>query len=143
MKKLMMVLTFLLGFGTLGFGQVPDVVQTAFKAKHAGAATADWQQKAENWQATFQKDGQTLKAVFDAQGAWLKTKWDIAINVLPSTIQEQLSSKYAGFTVYEAEKIEQADGTILYEAGIKNDAKELEVEWSEAGEMIKEIPKDD
>lgn len=48
-----------------------------------------------------------------------------AIVNVPTTIKNYVSSKYAGYTIYEVEKEDWCDDQYLIEVGIKNGSKEL------------------
>jgi hypothetical protein len=78
-----------------------------------------------------------MSANFDLQGNWKETEMEIDVIDLPAAIARSIAAKYPGAIIFGADKIEKADGKIIYEAGIKMKGKKMEVELLGDGKFVK------
>ena len=77
-----------------------------------------------------------VELTFDTEGNLLFTETEIKTSELPSAVSGSISSKYAGYTVKEAERLDRADGTTQYEVELKKDKTYLEVLFAADGTVI-------
>lgn len=61
----------------------------------------------------------------------------------PEAVQKTIKEKANGGTIVEVEKETKKDGTVVYEAEIKKDGKEIEVVVAADGTLIKVEQEDD
>lgn len=109
--------------GKIGGGKsVPTEVSEVFRQKFPNApanVTFHKENKAE-WEAEFEQNGKETSANFTADGRWLETETEVTAADLPAALQTTLSTTKK---VRKIERIEKADGTILYE--VETRRKEL------------------
>lgn len=127
--------------GVYAFGQkiasskVPSAVQSAFSKAFTGIADAKWEKEKGNYEANFKQNGQKMSALFDANGAWLETETDIAINTLPATVVDYVNKNYKGEKIKEAAKLKMANGDNNYEAEVKG----TDLIFDANGKFIKKV----
>jgi len=129
-------------FATIGFAacaqkldasKVPAAVKAAFAKQYPGI-TAGWEKEDGNYEVNFKQNGNTMSALYEANGTLTETEMDIKVSDLPATVQSYIKEHYKGKTVKEAAKITKADGTVNYEAEVSG----KDVIFDAAGKFIKE-----
>lgn len=94
---------------------VPEAVKTTFNEKFPKAGDVDWKLEADgNWEVEFELDDEESSATFTAEGKWLETETEIAVDDLPDAVRKAVQ----GQKVKEAARILKADGTTVYEVEI-------------------------
>jgi uncharacterized membrane protein YkoI len=118
--------------------KAPAVVTAAFEKKFAGATHVKWgKENAKEYEAEFELKGTKMSANYDLQGNWKETEAEILVKDLPEAVVRAISAKYPGAVISGADKIEKADGKIIYEADIKMNGKKKEIELFADGEFVK------
>lgn len=103
------------------YGQnTPTKVKQAFSKTHSAASAVKWEKEDGNYEVSFKENGNQFSLIYNAQGDLLETEEEIAPNTLPAAIKAYMSKQYAANPLKSAAKITKADGTVLYEAAIKN-----------------------
>ena len=129
-------------FATIGFAacaqkldasNVPAAVKAAFAKQYPGI-TAGWEKEDGNYEVNFKQNGNTMSALYEANGTLTEAEMDIKVSDLPATVQSYIKEHYKGKTVKEAAKITKADGTVNYEAEVSG----KDVIFDAAGKFIKE-----
>jgi hypothetical protein len=139
MKK--MILVGLVFAGVTAFGQkidaskVPTAAQSAFSKNFPGVKDVKWEKEKGNYEANFKQNGQKMSALFDANGAWLETETDIAINTLPIAVTDYVAKNYKGEKIKEAAKLKMANGDNNYEAEVKG----MDLIFDANGKFIKSV----
>lgn len=101
----------------LNASKVPAAVKAAFAKQYPGI-TAGWEKENGKYEVNFKQRGNTMSALYEANGSLLETEMDIKIADLPATVKAYVKEHYKGKTVKEAAKITRADGTLNYEAEV-------------------------
>lgn len=139
MKKLIMMSAL---FATIGFAacaqkldasKVPAPVKAAFAKQYPGV-TAGWEKEDGKYEVNFKQNGNSMSALYEANGTMTESETDIKVTDLPATVQAYVKEHYKGKTVKEAAKITKADGTVNYEAEVNG----KDVIFDAAGKFIKE-----
>lgn len=92
----------------------PIEVKKALDQK-APEAKAEWIKTAENqWQASYEKDGQEVVIIFDEKGNWLGTSSEISIKQLPQTILKALRSNYPDASITKVKMVEVVETPSIY-----------------------------
>ena len=139
MKKLMMLcaLSATIGFSAcaqkIDAAKVPAAVKAAFEKQYPGVAVK-WEKEDGKFEAGFKKDGNTMSALYEANGTLTETEMDIKVADLPASVLAYVKEHYKGKTVKEGAKITKADGTINYEAEVAG----VDVLFDTNGKFIKE-----
>lgn len=109
---------------------LPPTVGAAFKEKfpQAGAGVRWHRERNGAWEAEFKDNGTATSATFDANGTWLETEKAIALADLPVALQ----TTFQNAKIRELNRIEQADGKVLYEVQVKR----KEMLFDERGVLI-------
>lgn len=140
MKHLLVIIAICLGIGTNSFGQnsnTPIAVQNAFKTKFQDTRKVKWElEKEGEWEANFHQAGHEMSALFNTSGTWLETEMEIRKDDLPMAIKNAISSQFKGYSIDEAAKINASDGTTSYEAELEKGESNIEVLFSEDGQII-------
>ena len=121
MKKVFLILTSIALIYTSSYaGTTPDVVKKSFVKKFPTVTKVSWgKESATEWEAEFSLNGKKVSANFAQDGAWLETENKIAIASLPKPVAAAIKSRYAEWTITEADMTETAKNGTVYEADLK------------------------
>ena len=126
MKKSIVVMLCLASFAAsaqkMSVSKVPASVKAAFAKAFPGINDAKWEAEHGDYEANFKQNGQKMSASFDASGAWKETEKPISVASLPATVTRYTQEHYKGQKIKGAAELKMADGTIQYEAEIKQTA---------------------
>lgn len=114
--------------------KVPAAVKTAFAKQYPGA-TVKWEKEAGKYEAGFKQNGNTMSALFEANGTMIENEMDIKIADLPAPVLAYVKEHYKGKTIKEGAKITKADGTVNYEAEVAG----KDVIFDANGNFLKEV----
>lgn len=105
-----------------GGKSAPTEVSAAFRKKFPAApADVDFHKERNGeWEAEFEQNGKETSANFAADGRWLETETEVTAAALPAALQTTLQTTKK---VRKIERIEKADGTVLFE--VETRCKEL------------------
>lgn len=98
----------------------PDAVLNGFMEKFPNApANVRWHREHQGvWEAEFSANDAATAANFDANGQWLETETAITLADLPVALQTAMKD----VKTKEINKIQKADGTVIYEVETKRKA---------------------
>ena len=139
MKKIMMIAAMAASIGLTACAQkldaskVPAAVKASLAKQYPGA-TAKWEKENDKYEANFKQDGNTMSALFEANGTMAESEMDIKVADLPATVLAYVKEHYKGKTIKEGAKITKADGTVNYEAEVAG----VDVIFDANGKFIKE-----
>jgi hypothetical protein len=139
MKKLFIVVLFI-SAGSVALSQkinasaVPSVVKKAFNNSHPGISP-EWEKENGSFEASFKKGKHDMSCVIDNSGTILETETDIPVSELPQEAVIYLKAHYKGHTIREASKVIRKDGSINYEAKVKD----TDVMFDKHGKYLNEI----
>ena len=139
MKKLL--ITMLLHAGVLlsasaqklEASKVPAPVKETFAKKFPGV-TPGWENEKGKYEASFKSKGQSMSALFNADGSIVETEVGMKVSALPASVTAYVKEHYKGATIKEAAKITKADGTVNYEAEVNK----MDVIFDADGKFLKE-----
>lgn len=114
--------------------KAPAAAKNAFAKSFTGAKKVKWEKEDGNYEVTFEQNGKEMSAIYNPKGLLQETEYAIKISELPASVTSYLKSHYKGVAVKDAAKITKADGTVLYEAGIKG----KDVLFDVNGKFVKE-----
>ncbi len=123
MKELMMLTACVavLGFSAIAqkmnAAKVPPAVKASFAKQYPGV-TNTWEKEGGKYEAGFKKDGNTMSALFEANGTMTESEVDIKVSALPVKVLTYVKENYKGKTIKEGAIITKADGTLTYEAEV-------------------------
>ena len=99
---------------------VPEVVLDAFNSEYTGVKGISWMLENKLYVASFKDDGVNGKAVYNADGAWLRTGYDVPKDELPSAIGNFIVKEYGkDFSVTFACLEEMPDSPLHYYIEVK------------------------
>jgi Putative beta-lactamase-inhibitor-like, PepSY-like len=140
MKKLMIMTALAAVFGFAANAQktdaakVPAAVKAAFAKQYPGAV-AKWEKEEGKYEAGFKQNGNTMSALFEANGTMIESEMDIKETDLPATVLAYVKEHYNGKKIKEGAKITKADGTVNYEAEVAG----KDVIFDAKGKFLKEV----
>ncbi len=123
MKKIFFAIS-ILGFSGCVNGQklnekdIPQAVKNKFTGLYPKVQGAKWEKEDANYEAGFKEKGKETSVLIDASGKLLETESSILPSDLPKTVLEYCSKNMPGKKIKEAAKIQNANGTITYEAEV-------------------------
>jgi hypothetical protein len=118
--------------------QAPKVVSDAFQQRFEGAANVKWEKENETeYEASFDMAGKKMTAIFNAQGQWLATETEIGTRALPALAKVVLQTRFIGWDIANAHKIEKADNTSVYQAHLTRHGAFKEVLIKKNGVILK------
>ncbi len=98
--------------------EVPQAVKDAFAQRFPGTEATGWEMEAE-YEVEFMKDGKEVEVNFYSDGTISQIEYSIEVADLPESVKAAVKSNYPNCEIEEAERVEKADGTILYELDLK------------------------
>ncbi len=114
----------------------PKSVTDNFNSKYPGVTKVKWDhEEANEWEAEFKMNSNTMSASFDNTGKWLETEKEVKKNELPVTILNACNTNYSGYKINEASEIEKPDFK-GYELGIEKGKEELEILVTGDGKIV-------
>ena len=140
MKKLIMMLTLVASIAFSACGQkldaskVPAAVKAAFTKQYSGVI-AKWEKEAGKYEVNFKQNGNTMSALYEANGTLTETEMDIKAADLPAAVLAYVKEHYKGKTIKEGAKITKADGSVNYEAEVNG----KDVIFDANGKFLKEV----
>ena len=79
-----------------------------------------------------------LKVLFDKNGEWYSTSWDVRKNELPVAVTTTISNQYAGYQIDDAEYFEMAAGTAYYLIELEgNNTPDINIKIAADGTILK------
>lgn len=116
---------------------VPEAVESAFKAKYPGENDPDWRiDKNGNFESHFKKKGEHYRADFSPAGNWIETESSISKKDLPDAIKDKLKKDYDDYKIVELEKVDSAAKGAFYDVELKKDGKKMDVEFRADGSIL-------
>lgn len=147
MKSLISLVMAIFMLSTFTFGQklmpdkVPANVKQAFMKENPKAMESAWRMANDNYQVMFTLNGVKHAAKFDKNGQWVDKEERINLANLPKEITASIAKNFAGFKVYEAEKVETPSKGVLYNVGLEKGTEFKEVHFSTAGDILDQMAK--
>ena len=113
---------------------VPTAVNDAFAKQFAKGKDVEWSlEKADVYEAEFMLDKTGMSALFDTKGTLLETETSVMESDLPKIVKDSLAKDFAGYTLFEIEKVE-AKGVVSYEMEVK---KAAVLSFDTKGKLVK------
>lgn len=97
--------------------KIPAAVKVSFAKQYPGAV-AKWEKEDGKFEAGFKQNGNTMSALFEANGTMNESEMDIKIADLPASVTAYVKEHYKGKSIKEGAKITKADGTVNFEAEV-------------------------
>ncbi len=118
--------------------KTPNAVTTAFTKQFPHATHIKWgKENSQEYEANFKLNGTTMSANYDLNGNWKETETEIAVKDLPEAVTRSIQTKYPTSIISGADKIEQPNGKIIFEADIKLKGRKKEIELFPDGRSVK------
>jgi hypothetical protein len=140
MKKLLslVALATAIGFSAcaqkLDASKVPAAVKATFEKQYPGVSVK-WEKEDGKYEAGFKQNGNTMSALYEANGTMTESEMDIKVSDLPASVLAYVKENYKGKKIKEGAKITKSDGTVNYEAEV--DGKD--VIFDATGKFLKEM----
>ena len=127
MRKMFLLLNiFFISLNVFAF-QAPKPVTDAFHQKFVGATNVKWKGAENAFEASFDMSGKRMTATFNPQGQWLATETEIGARALPPLAKVVLQTRFIGWNIATAHKVEKADKTDMYQADLTRNGTVKEV----------------
>lgn len=97
--------------------QIPPAVKEAFTKKFPGAEVKKWEVEAA-YEAEFKQNGRRVEANFYPNGSLAQVEYQMEVDDLPQAVKQAVLATYPHCEMDEAERVEKADGQIVYELGL-------------------------
>ena len=117
--------------------KVPSTVQAEFQKMYPVATNIQWEIDGENYEASFKLNKKSWSAVYEKDGKFVESEVGIKVSELPEPVVQAILKEYPGASIEEAEKTTLSDGSIVYECELEQDKKEIEVQVSADGKILK------
>lgn len=119
-------------------GGIPEVVESAFKAKYPKAKNVSWEKDSHGYfEAKFEIRNQKYRADFSADGSWVETEANIKFKDLPEAVQDAVEREYDKDDIVEIEQVDSATKGIFYDVEIdEKGKKKIDIEYDALGRII-------
>jgi hypothetical protein len=152
MKKLSILIAFLIAIGNLAFAQkgkkaaapdidVPTPVLKTFNTKYRLAKKVIWSQEEDNYRADFKLNDLNMATSYSADGKLLYTEKEMAKAQYNKTALKYITENYAGYKVSYMRKRDTYDKKTTYIAMLRKSREMLEVEFDKKGGFIRDADK--
>lgn len=152
MKKLSLVIAFLIALGNITFAQkskkgaapeidVPTPVLKTFNTKYKLATKTKWAQEEDNYRVDFKYNDLNMAAAYSSDGKLLYTEKEMAKAQYNKTALKYISENYAGYKISYMRKRDTYDKKTTYIAMLKKTKEMLEVEFDKKGGFIRDADK--
>ncbi len=120
---------------------VPQVVQTTFKAMFADAKKVKYSKETDgSFEVDFKQNNIKSSVHISAKGDWLETEQEIKKTDLPKVVLERITQLYPEWKIKSCEKVKMLDavtGTFtFYEVLVKKSGESMELKWTKDGNSI-------
>lgn len=119
----------------LGKEILPPQVSTGFLNRNPEIEHAKWSQDGENYAATFEKEGTTIRSEYNYDGTWIGDFTVIEKSEVPSAVIQQVEHDYQNKNIEDIYKVETEDG-VLYQFSLSNGADENIVRFDNEGNQV-------
>jgi uncharacterized membrane protein YkoI len=114
--------------------EAPEVIQEAFDELFDDVLEVEWEEgDDQTWEADFTYDGVEMEVTFDAAGKILEKETTIPIHAVTEAAKKAIYAAYPGSDLLEAELVERADGSIVFEVAIS-----FELHITPDGKIVKQ-----
>ena len=137
MKRILLIINILFISLSAFAWQAPTIVTDAFQQKFDGATNVKWEKNNENFVASFDLAGKRMTAIFNPQGQWFTTETEIGSRGLPALAKVVLQTRFIGWQIATAHKVDKPDGTDIYKAHLKKNDAFKEVLITKNGAILK------
>jgi Putative beta-lactamase-inhibitor-like, PepSY-like len=96
----------------------PAAVQTAFARRFPDAMAVRWEKEGTLYEADFKAKDVKVSAIFTASGEFKEVERTMPLSSLPAPVLTYVHQHYPGKPIQEAARIEDAAGTVTWEAEI-------------------------
>ena len=140
MKKLIISAAFIFAAFTGVFAKANNDenknVINAFNRMYPHASTVEWKKVNDELSiATFNMNGSTMKAVYNADAALVATSKPVTLKEVPAKALETINKKYNNYTIREAIEFNDLanDAETCYYISVENDNKKIILKCSTKG----------
>ena len=135
MKKTLLVLGLCLAIASFAQkSDAPAAAKAAFAKAYPGISKAVWEKEDGNYEVSFKNDGKKMSLLYDAKGVLKESEVSIQVSELPAAVITYMNQHYKGINIKGAAKITKPDGSIQYEAELKD----KDILFGSTGKFIKE-----
>ena len=121
---------------------VPAPVAQAFNKMFPNIISSKWELEEGNYEVSFKKNNEKTEVVFSNDGKYLQTEKELAsVNDLSTEVIASLKKDFSGYKFEDAEKIETADGKVMYELEAEQGETEYELVYDSKGTLQKKTQK--
>ena len=131
--------------------QLPAVMKTFIDGKYAGAriVEVDVEDDKNDWDFGFTEvdiihfdsglnRNVSKEVLFDKDGEWYSTSWEVRRNELPAAVTNTISVEYAGYQMDDAEYFEMATETSYYQIELEgNNSPDIDIKVTADGTILK------
>lgn len=120
-----------------------NVVSNSFTAMYPNASRIEWEYKLGYVVADFRDNKKEKDAWFDANGTWVLTETDLAVNDLPAVVTQAIAqSIYAAWRIEDATYLERKDLESVYIVELEKGEAEMDLYYSPEGNLLKAVSGD-
>lgn len=124
--------------------QLTETIKAFINDKYPGAKILeiDVEDDRNDWDFGFTEvdiyhDGKYKDVLFDKNGAWYSTSWDIFIGDLSDVIKDAISTQYPNYHIDDAEYFEMSDGNNYYLIEIEgNKVQDKKIKITSNGQIL-------
>ncbi|MFN0175393.1 MAG: PepSY-like domain-containing protein [Saprospiraceae bacterium] len=128
--------------GNFPLGDLPASIKTYVDANYPGYTLDEAETETDCFGTSVyeveieQGEENDLELTFDTAGAFLYSETEIVLPDLPASVTSAIASKYGGFKIEEASKLNMADGSTRYELDLEKGSTNKEVLFDTEGTVI-------
>ncbi len=97
---------------------VPANVKQTLTELYPNAKVSKWEKEKGNYEAEFENNKVETSVLIDADGKLMETEVEIAVNELPSAVNDYVSKNFSSKKITEASRITDNAGVVTYEAEV-------------------------
>ena len=145
MKKILLSIVVLITSFNFSFAQekkikaalVPESVLNGYKEKLKKAEVKNWYQDGDMYLAAYDKGENTYKAIFNADGKWIKTTTKIKESQVSASIKKAIkNTEWKDWKISESYKVETPEVKKLFELHMKHGKETKVLSFDPAGKAL-------
>jgi hypothetical protein len=138
MKRLTIILAFLLTALVTNGQNTSQVIKDAFEAQYPGATETIWNMRnPQQPQATFEWNGKRYNSIFTAEGEWVRTFYSVEVTEVPLAVQDGFTaSEFRLWSINNVTRVEYPENRVVYQYEISLEDANRIIRLDESGRLI-------
>lgn len=115
--------------------EVPAAIQSFIDERYPNARVVETDREQNGYKVDIIHDGRAKEVVFDLNGTWIYTSWDLSLNEVPEIVKNAAQAQQPGYRLDDADYVETPDKA-YYLIEMESGEREVKVKVAEDGNIL-------